>query len=322
LYSPPFAPADGGFFLCFIFESVKTLISVIGPTGIGKTALAIGLAQHFGTEIVSCDARQFFREMKIGTAAPTTEELAEAPHHFIGNLSVKDDYSLGKYEADALQKLDELFHRYDTVIMVGGSGMYEKAVTEGLDALPEANSRNIAELNHIFENEGIEPLRQLLKSLDPDYYAEVDKDNHRRLIRAIDVSRQTGRPYSQQLKQPKTRRDFRVVRIGLDAPREIVYDRINRRVDKMMEQGLLDEVNSLTEFRHKTALQTVGYTELFRYLDGEWDLEFAISEIKKNSRRYAKRQMTWNRKLPDVQWLGYDYDDEELKNCISGLTGF
>jgi len=296
----------------------KKLISVVGPTGIGKTRLAIDLAKHFSTEIVSCDSRQFFREMKIGTALPSAEELAEAPHHFIGNLSVEAYYSIGQYEEDALKKLNELFEKYETVILVGGSMMYEKAVIEGLNDLPEANEDNQKKLQEIFENEGIEKLQEILKDLDPEYFAIVDFHNHRRLLRAIDVIWQTNKKYSEQIAVSQDSRDFKTVRIGIEAPREELYDRINRRVDMMMEKGLLEEVKSLEKFKHLTALNTVGYSELFKYFDGEWDLDFAVSEIKKNSRRYAKRQLTWYRKADDIHYLQLGYSQENF----DGLIGY
>jgi len=285
---------------------------VVGPTGIGKTRLAIDLAKHFSTEIVSCDSRQFFREMKIGTASPSAEELAEAPHHFIGNLSVEDYYSIGQYEEDALKKLNRLFENYETVILVGGSMMYEKAVIEGLNDLPEADEDNQKKLQAIFDNEGIEKLQDLLKELDPEYFAVVDFHNHRRLLRAIDVIWQTGKKYSEQIAVSQDTRNFKTIRIGIEAPREELYGRINRRVDLMMENGLLEEAKSLEPFKHLTALNTVGYSELFKYFDGEWNLDFAISEIKKNSRRYAKRQLTWYRKADDIHYLPLGYSQEDF----------
>ncbi|ATN06469.1 tRNA (adenosine(37)-N6)-dimethylallyltransferase MiaA [Chryseobacterium indologenes] len=299
---------------------MKNLISVVGPTGIGKTRLAIDLAQHFKTEIVSCDSRQFFKEMKIGTAAPSEEELAAAPHHFIGNLSVEDYYSIGQYEEDALQKLNELFKNYDTVILVGGSMMYEKAVIEGLNDLPEANPENQEKLQIIMEEEGVEKLQQILQELDPEYFAVVDIHNHRRLLRAIDVIWQTNKKYSEQIAVSQDSRDFNVIRIGIEAPREELYDRINRRVDIMMENGLLDEVKSLEKFKGLTALNTVGYSELFKYLDGEWDLDFAVSEIKKNSRRYAKRQLTWYRKAADIHYLQLGYSPQDYKELLHWIS--
>ena len=297
----------------------KTLISIIGSTGIGKTKLAIEMAKHFGTEIISCDSRQFFKEMKIGTATPTDEELAQANHHFIGHLSVQDYYSIGQYEEDALEKIEEIFEKNDFAVLVGGSMMYEKAVVEGLNDLPEANAENQEKLQKILDEEGLEKLQEILKNLDEEYYNVVHKENPRRLLRAIDVIWQTGRKYSEIIAEPKHKRDFKVIRIGVTAPREIMYERINLRVDKMLEKGLIDEVKSLTKYQNFVPLQTVGYTEIFKYLEGTWDLDFAIEEIKKNSRRYAKRQETWNRKVENVTWLPYDYSEEQLHEILSKI---
>ncbi|MGU3377500.1 tRNA (adenosine(37)-N6)-dimethylallyltransferase MiaA [Chryseobacterium sp. M5A1_1a] len=299
---------------------MKNLISVVGPTGIGKTRLAIDLARQFNTEIVSCDSRQFFKEMKIGTAAPSEEELAEATHHFIGNLSVEDYYSIGQYEEDALQKINELFQNHDTVILVGGSMMYEKAVIEGLNDLPEANIENQEKLQKLMEEEGIEKLQEILKELDPEYFEVVDFQNHRRLLRAIDVIWQTNKKYSEQIAVSQDSRDFNAIRIGIEAPREELYDRINRRVDIMMEKGLLEEVKGLEKFKGLTALNTVGYAELFKYFDEEWDLDFAVSEIKKNSRRYAKRQLTWYRKADDIHYLQLRYSQQDFEELILWIT--
>lgn len=298
----------------------KLLISVIGPTGIGKTKLAIEIAQYLGTEIISCDARQFFKEMPVGTAMPDAEELSAAPHHFIANLSIQDEYSIGKYEKDALAKLEELFQKYDTVVMVGGSGMYERAVIDGLDKLPEANPENIQKLEELLQTEGIAKLQNLLQEADPLYFEKADIENPRRLVRALDIYWQTGKPYSEFLNQGKLKRDFSVMRIGIEAPREVLYERINKRVDIMMEKGLLEEAKALFPFREKTALQTVGYTELFKYMDGEWTLDFAVEEIKKNSRRYAKRQLTWYRKAENIQYLQLGYSEEDLNKLFDQLS--
>ncbi|MCO7354651.1 tRNA (adenosine(37)-N6)-dimethylallyltransferase MiaA [Riemerella anatipestifer] len=298
----------------------RTLISVVGPTGIGKTELAIKIAQFFGTEILSCDSRQFFKEIPIGTAAPSKEELAVVPHHFIGHLSITEDYSIGRYEKEALALLDKLFQQYKVVVMVGGSGMYEKAVVEGLNDLPEANEDYIKELEQILNKEGIEALQKQLEAQDEAYYQQVDKDNPRRLIRALDIIKQTGKPYSEIIAETKPKRDFNTIRIVLTAPREIIYERINQRVDRMLEKGLLDEVKGLLQYQDRVALNTVGYTELFNYLNGDWELDFAVSEIKKNSRRYAKRQMTWNRKLPRLIELSHQYSNEELVSLLNNLN--
>ena len=270
--------------------TVKNLISIVGTTGIGETALAIELAKFYGTEIVSCDSRQFFREMKIGTARPSDVELASVPHHFIGNLSVQDYYSVGQFEKDALAKIEDLFTRHDVVILVGGSMMYEKAVIEGLNDLPESDPTNQQKLEKIFAEEGIEKLQQILEELDPVYFEIVDRSNPRRLFRAIDIIWQTGKSYTENIATHLQKRPFSVTRIGISAPREIIYERINQHVDAMLEQGLEEEVCNLLPFKDLVALQTVGYTELFKFFDGTWDFDTAVEEIKKNSRRFAKRQ--------------------------------
>lgn len=298
---------------------MKTLISVSGTTGIGKTKLAIDLARHLGTEIISCDSRQFFREMPIGTAAPSPEELKAAPHHFIGHRSVLDHYSIGQYEKEALAKIEELFSNHHTLILSGGSMMYEKAVITGLNDLPEANATHQTKLSDIMQNKGITALQDLLHKLDPEYFAIVDRQNPRRLMRAIDVIWQTGNSYTQNISSQVQQRNFRVIRIGLTAPRDIIYDRINLRVEQMMRAGLLHEAEALLPHRNLPALQTVGYTELFRYMDGEWPLETAIEEIKKNSRRFAKRQLTWYRKENDIHLVNYD---NALQESLSLLKDF
>ncbi|MGS0748262.1 tRNA (adenosine(37)-N6)-dimethylallyltransferase MiaA [Halpernia sp. GG3] len=294
----------------------KKLISIIGSTGIGKTSLAIKVAHYFDTEIISCDSRQFFKEMKIGTAVPSDEELAEVPHNFIGNLSVEDYYSIGQYEIEALKKLKEIFEKNDFAVLVGGSGMYEKAVVEGLNNLPEANEENQQKLMKIWQDEGLGKLQQILENLDYNYFKIVDKDNPRRLLRAIDIIWQTGKTYTENIKAHQPKRDFETIRILLDAPREIIYDRINKRVDVMIKNGLLEEVKNLEKFKNLVPLQTVGYKELFNYFEGEYDLNFAIEEIKKNSRRYAKRQTTWNKKLEHVSILPHNYSWEDVLKIL------
>ncbi|WP_304343272.1 tRNA (adenosine(37)-N6)-dimethylallyltransferase MiaA [Chryseobacterium koreense] len=298
---------------------MKTLISVIGTTGIGKTKLAIDIAKHFGTEIISCDSRQFFKEMKIGTATPSKEELDKVPHHFIGNLSVKDYYSIGQFEKDAAEKLAELFQKQEVLVLVGGSMMYEKAVIEGLNDLPEADDENQKKLQQIWDKNGIGELQKILEKLDPEYYKTVDKDNPRRLLRAIDIIWQTGKTYTENISSKIKKRDFQVIRIGIEAPREIIYERINRRVDQMISDGLVKEAEELVPFKNLVPLQTVGYTELFKYFDGEWDLEFAIEEIKKNSRRFAKRQLTWYRKEKNINWVNFENSLQESLSLLSSL---
>ena len=299
---------------------MKKLISIIGTTGIGKTKLALEIAKNFETEIISCDSRQFFKEMNIGTATPSAEELAQVPHHFIGNLSVQDYYSIGQYEREAIQKLEELFQRHEVVVLVGGSMMYEKAVIEGLHDLPEANEENQRKLEQILEEEGIEKLQNILEVLDPKYFNKVDKDNPRRLFRAIDIIWQTGKSYTENISEQMNKRDFEVIRIGLQAPRETIYDRINQRVDLMLENGLLAEAESLIPFKNNLALQTVGYSELFKYFDGTWTLDFALEEIKKNSRRFAKRQLTWYRKEENINWVNFENSVQESLSLLHTLN--
>ena len=298
---------------------MKKLISIIGTTGIGKTKLAIEIAKYFQTEIISCDSRQFFKEMIIGTATPSSEELAEVPHHFIGNLSVKDYYSIGQYEKEALRKIEELFQKHDVVVLVGGSMMYEKAVIEGLHDLPEANEENQRQLEQILEEDGIGKLQNILEDLDPEYFNKVDKDNPRRLFRGIDIIWQTGKTYTANISEQMNQRDFEVIRIGLQAPRETIYERINQRVDLMVQNGLLQEAESLIPFKNNLALQTVGYSELFKYFEGTWTLDFALEEIKKNSRRFAKRQLTWYRKEENINWVNFENSVGESLSLLSKL---
>ena len=299
---------------------MKKLISIIGTTGIGKTKLAIEVAKYFETEIISCDSRQFFNEMKIGTATPSNEELAEVPHHFIGNLSVEDYYSIGQFEKEAIAKIEELFKHHEVVILVGGSMMYEKAVIEGLNDLPEANEENQQKLEKIFREEGIGSLQKILADLDPEYFNIVDRDNPRRLFRAIDIIWQTGKTCTENISEQVKKRHFEVVRIGIEAPREVIYERINHRVDKMLADGLVNEVKSLLPFRNLISLRTVGYSELFRFFDDEWTLDFAVEEIKKNSRRFAKRQLTWYRKETDIHWVNFENSVQESLSLLSKLN--
>ncbi|WP_417857117.1 tRNA (adenosine(37)-N6)-dimethylallyltransferase MiaA [Xanthomarina gelatinilytica] len=294
----------------------KTLISIVGPTAIGKTALSIELANVFNTEIISADSRQFFKEIQIGTAAPTPSELAQAKHHFIHHKSVEDDYNVGAFEKDALHLLKQLFKTHDTVIMVGGSGLYVDAVTQGLDHFPKVPASIREQLNKQFKEEGLQALQEQLKTLDPNSYKHIAIDNPQRVIRALEVSIGSGKPYSSFLNKAKNKRDFKTISIGLTAERDIIYNRINNRVDLMMEQGLLTEVKNLQDKKHLNALNTVGYKELFKYLDGEWTLDFAVSEIKKNSRRFAKRQLTWFRKKEDILWFHYKTPLETIIETI------
>ena len=266
----------------------KKLIILLGPTGVGKTELSLQMAEELGTEIISCDSRQMYREMKIGTAAPTEEELKRVPHHFIGHLSIHDYYSCGRFEIDALAKCNELFQSHDTVIMTGGSMLYIDAVCKGIDDIPNIDEELRQSLLERYQNEGIENIRQELKILDPDYYKIVDLQNHKRIIHALEVCIQSGKPYSSFRSESVKKRPFTIEKIGLNRPREVLYDRINKRVDIMMENGLLEEAKSLYPFKGLNALNTVGYKELFNYFDGIWTLDFAIQMIKQNSREILK----------------------------------
>ncbi|WP_053991352.1 tRNA (adenosine(37)-N6)-dimethylallyltransferase MiaA [Mangrovimonas sp. TPBH4] len=297
----------------------KYLISIVGPTAIGKTALSIQLAQHFNTEIISADSRQFFKEMQIGTAAPTPEELEAAPHHFIHHKSIETDYNVGAFERDAIKCLDTLFKSYDVVIMVGGSGLYVDAVTKGLDDFPDLDPEIRKELNKTLETEGLADLQHQLRELDPESYNRIAIDNPHRVIRALEVSIGTGKPYSSFLNQKESKRPFKTISIGLTADRQIVYDRINKRVDIMMENGLLEEAKALLPKQHLNALNTVGYKELFEYFNGNSTLDFAVSEIKKNSRRFAKRQFTWFKKNENILWFDYTTPLETIVKDISKL---
>ena len=291
----------------------KNLIIIAGPTAVGKTALAIDLAIKFNTEIISADSRQFYKEMNIGTAKPAPAELKAVPHHFIDSHSVAEEFSAGAFEIAALQKLDEIFSKNDVAVMAGGSGLFIKAVTEGFDALPDVPAEVREELNTIFDMEGIEKLQQLLKEKDPEYYNTVDIQNPQRIIRALEVTIATGKPFSSFRKNSVAERDFDSIKIGLTMEREQLYERINLRVDKMMDQGLLEEVRKLHKYKGVNALETVGYKELFGYLDKKITLEEAVELIKRNTRRYAKRQLTWFRKDKDFEWFEPHEKDKVLQ---------
>lgn len=295
------------------------LITVIGATAIGKTALSINLAQHFKTEIISCDSRQFYKEMKIGTAVPSSEELAAAPHHFIQNKSIFDNYSVGQFEKDALKKLDELFSKHNIIIMVGGSGLYTNAVLEGFDDFPEVDPEIRLKLNKQIEKGEIKILQNQLKGLDLESYNSIEIENPHRLIRALEICIGTGKPYSTFKNKDKTKRNFIPIKIGLTADREVMYKRINNRVDLMLAGGLLEEAKKLYPHKQLNALQTVGYRELFEYFDGKCTLEFAIEEIKKNTRRFAKRQVTWNKKDATIHWFDFETNPSEIINKIDTL---
>lgn len=283
----------------------NTLITIVGPTAIGKTALSILLAKHFSSDIISCDSRQFYKEMNIGTAVPNTEELASAKHHFIQNRSVLEDYNVGQFEKDVLLKLDELFKKNPIQIMVGGSGLYVDAVLKGLDYFPEVAPEIRKNLTLKLQTNGLEPLQKQLKELDIETYNSIAIDNPKRILRALEICIGTGKTYSSFKNKPKTKRNFNSIIIGLKADREILYNRINMRVDLMIKNGLIEEAQKLHEYKNLNALQTVGYKELFNYFEGNFTKDIAISEIKKNTRRFAKRQGTWFRKNTKILWFDY-----------------
>lgn len=293
------------------------LICVVGATAIGKTSLAVKLAQAFSTEIISADSRQFFKEMTIGTAVPSKQELSAAPHHFIQNKSIFEAYSVGDFERDAIALLENLFKKNQIVIMVGGSGLYVDAVVKGLDNFPKVPSEIREQLNLELNEKGLEALQNELRNADPVYFEKVDIQNPHRVIRALEIYRATGKPYSSFLKKENIQRDFNTLFIGLTVNREIIYERINHRVDTMIKEGLIDEAKSLFQYKEENALQTVGYRELFEYFEGKISLEEAILEIKKNTRRFAKRQNTWFKKNEAIHWFDYDTEVSEIINFIN-----
>ena len=285
-------------------EFPKSLIVVVGPTAVGKTAMAIALAKHYQTSIISADSRQFYSEMSIGTAKPSAQELQEATHYFINSHSISDDYSAGDFEREALLQVEKLFEESDKVIVVGGSGLFVRALCEGLDDLPKAPEAIREALNAALERDGLAALQERLRAIDSDNYEQMDHDNPQRVVRDLEVYEATGKPISYYQKNQRSKRNFNIITVGLNTDRAVLYDRINRRVDLMMQEGLLEEVKSLIPYRAKPALLTVGYAELFDYLDGNISLAQAIDSIKQNSRRYAKRQITWFKKYGGTTWFG------------------
>jgi tRNA dimethylallyltransferase len=296
--------------------SSKHLITIVGPTAIGKTALSIHVAKQFDAPILSCDSRQFYKETAIGTAVPTKTEQEQAPHYFIQNRSIFEDYNVGQFERDALEELDRLFQSNDVIVMVGGSGLYVDAVLKGLDYFPDVSPKIREQLNLDLEIKGLSFLQEQLKKLDNETYNTISIDNPHRVIRALEICIGSGNTYSSYKNKPKKVREFNSIKIGLNAERSIIYDRINQRVDIMIDQGLLEEAKSVYPHKNLNALQTVGYRELFAYFDGDSTLDFAIQEIKKNTRRFAKRQLTWFKK--DIHTLWFDYMMDK-KNIITAI---
>jgi tRNA dimethylallyltransferase len=293
------------------------LINIVGPTAIGKTALAIKLAHHFGTEIISSDSRQFFKEMSIGTAVPSEEELSEAVHHFIQHKSIFESYSVGDFERDTIKFLENFHKKNSIIIMVGGSGLYSNTVLYGLDEFPDISQQIREDLNSEYKNKGIEFLQKKLQQLDPQHYENVDIYNPQRIIRALEVCIGTGKAYSSFLNKKKKDRFFSFIQIGLIAEREAMYNRINLRVEKMLENGLFREVQRLYKYKNLNALQTVGYREFFDFLDSKINFNQAIELTKMNTRRFAKRQLTWYNKQTDIQWFDYKTNLSEIVNYIN-----
>ncbi len=296
----------------------NTLIIVVGTTAIGKTAKAIELAQYFDCEILSCDSRQFFKEMTIGTAVPSEDELRAVPHHFIQNKSIFESYNVGDFEREALEKLDNLFLQNKIQVMVGGSGLYVDAIVKGFDDFPEIEASIREEIKKEYEQNGIAFLQKKLEEVDSEYYNRLREqnpqtlENPQRMMRFVEVSIGSGKPYSSFLNQKKNTRNFKTILIGLEADRDVIYQRINQRVDIMINGGLLKEAQNLYPHKNLNALQTVGYRELFDFFDGKTSLDFAIEEIKKNTRRFAKRQLTWFKRNPDVLWFDYQTPVKEI----------
>lgn len=293
----------------------KTLIVIVGPTAIGKTSLSVAIAKELNTSVISADSRQFFKEMSIGTAKPNAAEMQNVPHYFIDSHSINEEYNVGKYETEAISLLEKLFKTNDNLILVGGSGLYIDAICKGFDELPEADPKIRIEINSLLESKGIIGLQKLLKQLDPVYYDQVDLQNPQRLSRAIEVCLTTGIPYSTLREGKNKKRNFNIIKIGLNTSREVLYERINQRVDEMIKNGLLEEVKKLQPLKHLNALQTVGYKELFDHFKNETELKSSVELIKQNTRKFAKRQLTWFRKDQEIKW----FEPDELENIIDYL---
>lgn len=290
-------------------NSKPTLIVLIGPTGIGKTDLSLNIAEHYNTEIISADSRQLYADLKIGTAVPTPEQLARVKHHFVRTLQLTDYYSAAQYEAEVMKKLDELFKRHNVIVLTGGSMMYVDAVCKGIDDIPTVDEETRKTLMQHYENVGLERLCAELKILDPEYYDIVDKKNPKRVIHALEICYMTGQTYTSFRTSQTKERPFNIIKVGLRREREELYARINKRVDIMMEDGLLEEAKSVYQYKNLNSLNTVGYKEMFKYLDGEWELPFAIEKIKQNSRIYSRKQVTWFKRDTDITWFHPDDTD-------------
>lgn len=297
--------------------SSPTLIVVVGPTGVGKTEVSLQLAERFHTSIVSADSRQLYADLKIGTAAPTAEQLKRVPHYLVGTLKLTDYYSAARYEEEAMVILEKLFRKNDTVILTGGSMMYVDAICKGIDDIPTVDAETREIMLHRYETEGLEKLCTELKLLDPEYYRIVDLKNPKRVIHALEICYMTGKTYTSFRTQKKKQRPFQIIKIGLIRDRTELYDRINHRVDQMMEEGLLEEARKVYPYKALNSLNTVGYKELFNFLDGTWELPFAIEKIKQNSRIYSRKQMTWFKRDEEIHWFHPDQEKEIMEKILS-----
>lgn len=286
-----------------ILPDSKVLLVLLGPTGVGKTELSLRAAEYFQSPVISCDSRQMYKGLEIGTAAPLPSQLERVPHYFIGNLALTDYYNASRFEEEAIALLQELHAKHPVVVMAGGSMMYIDAVCRGIDEIPTVDEKIRADLWALYDREGLDPIRAQLKLLDPEFYGQVDLKNYKRVIHALEVCLMTGRPYSSLRTNPRKERDFAILKVGLVREREELYSRINRRVEEMMEAGLLEEARKVYPFKCLNSLNTVGYKELFMYLDGEWTLDFAVEKIKQNTRIYARKQMTWFKRDREIHWF-------------------
>lgn len=305
--------------MIFKKDKNKTLVVLLGPTGVGKTELSLRMAEHFGCPIVSSDSRQFYRELKIGTAAPTEVQLARVKHYFIGTHSILDEYNAGQYEQDVMILLEELFHQHDVVMLVGGSMMYIDAVCNGMDDIPAVDSKTREFWMSEFAERGLEFIQNELLRLDPKHYEEVDLQNYKRVLHALEICTITGKSYSEIRTGQRKERPFDIIKIGLNRPRPELYERINLRVEEMMREGLLEEAQQFYKFRHLNTLNTVGYKELYAYMDGRWPLDFAVNMIQQDSRRYAKRQMTWFNRDKETSWF-HPEDEEQIFSYLDKAT--
>lgn len=299
---------------------MNSLVILLGPTGVGKTELSLSVAEHFGSPILSSDSRQLYKDLPIGTAAPTAGQMARVQHYMVGTLALTDYYSASSFEEEALALLARLHPTHPVVVMTGGSMMYIDAVTKGIDDIPTVTPEIRTSIYKQFEEEGLAPILAELKEADPKHYDEVDRQNYKRVIHAVEICRQSGRPYSSFRTNSRKKRPFRIIQVGLTRERDELYDRINRRVDQMMGDGFLEEARRVYPFRHLNSLNTVGYKELFNYISGEWTLDFAVEKIKRNSRVYARKQMTWFKRDTDIRWFHPD-EEAAILAYINQQTG-